>query len=590
MPRRLLLALLLLVAAPLVLLGWLSARSVEDSRQRATERLAALLSTRLIDADREVGELFDRYADQLQAELAETSNIYAALKRLRRENPIVRQGIYVDSDGVQIFPTAADMNGSDEAEVAAGLPGLIDARPLPSRLPDASDARGSDVSRRPSLPGMIRPVVFEVAAAKAAGSAGKAATKSAGRSQTPPPTLVAWQQWYLGDGAQIVFWKQLPDRSTVGILLDRSRWMADIISLLPDQPPAATQPPSQRSRPASANADATPLFQVSLVDESKRLIYRWGSTDEPNRPPLATRNVTRPLTSWQFRLHTDGDLLPDLNPWPMYLSLGGIGLVLLSIGAYVLTSVQRQMRLAQSRVSFAGQVSHELRTPLTNIRLFTELAESDLANLQEGPAKSSLVKRLQVIDHESKRLQRLVTGVLEMIRPTGKQSGVRTRPTDVCELISGIIEQFRPSFASAEISLESRCECDHPIAIDPDVVEMVLVNLLSNVEKYVPQGGGCWLQTETVADQATGRPQLRVLVDDDGPGIGATDRHRVFAAFQRLDDSISAPSGTGIGLTIARRAARRHGGELALLSKSKHGGATFELILPIQTASNPAPK
>ena len=93
--------------------------------------------------------------------------------------------------------------------------------------------------------------------------------------------------------------------------------------------------------------------------------------------------MSSPLTSWQLEYHS-ADPLTGSASAPLIVSLAGIGVVLLALGAYVLTGVQRQMRTARNRVSFASQVSHELRTPLTNIRLYAELAESDLARLPEG--------------------------------------------------------------------------------------------------------------------------------------------------------------------------------------------------------------
>ncbi|MCA9139238.1 MAG: HAMP domain-containing histidine kinase, partial [Planctomycetales bacterium] len=376
-----------------------------------------------------------------------------------------------------------------------------------------------------------------------------------------------------------------PDGNSVGILLERSRWIADLIAVLPDDrknfDSSSVRGTRIGSNWQSNGFVATGIGSIALVDEAKRTIYRWGDVEDFKLPPLHETGLSSPLASWQLRLHVNDSLLPDTSPVPMYFSLAGIGLVLLAVGFYVLTSVQRQIADAKSRVSFAGQVSHELRTPLTNIRLYTELAESDLKQLEPTSASSSLAKRLEVIDHESRRLQRLVSGVLEMIRPSGKRVGLRKSPTDVCQLVAGIADQFKPSFEAAGLTLESNCSVGSEICIDADILEMVIVNLLSNVEKYVPRGGRCSINCDIIADSKTGAEQMRVIVDDDGPGIAGVHRSRVFRPFIRIDDSISAPSGTGIGLTIALRAARRHGGDLILLTSSTLGGAAFQLTLPI---------
>lgn len=574
MPRRLFLALLLLVAAPMVLLGWMSASAVKANQAAARENLAKLLSSQLSDANLLVVQLFDGYADDLNSRLDTDEQVFQVLRRLRREMPIVRQGIFVDPQGLVLFPPPDDSIGQDAIEVAAALPGLIDARPLPKRLATPlSDKNSPDT--------------------------GLASTQSASKQQlvsqsesTAEEFVVEsrWKQWYMAGGAQVVYWRSLSDGSSVGVLLERSRWIADLIAALPDDRSGKQFTSSFSSRKSAMNSSSqnltpTPIGSVSLVDEAKRPIYRWGSSGDFRIPPLVTTELSTPLASWQLRLHVDQSLIPAASPMPMYLSLGAIAVLLLAVGFYVLTAVQRQISDAKSRVSFAGQVSHELRTPLTNIRLYTELAESDLNRLEDGDTKQSLSKRLVVIDHESRRLQRLVSGVLEMIRPSGKRIGVRKEPTDIGNLVAGIASQFEPSFDSAGLTLQTQCDCTEQQSVDPDVVEMVLVNLLSNVEKYVPRGGRCKIRCSIQRDESTASARLQIIVCDDGPGIGSMHHARIFRPFVRIDDSISAPSGTGIGLTIARRAAQRHGGDLVLLAKSELGGAAFQLSLPVDTVA-----
>jgi signal transduction histidine kinase len=257
---------------------------------------------------------------------------------------------------------------------------------------------------------------------------------------------------------------------------------------------------------------------------------------------------------------------------PLLVSLLGIGVVFLALGTYVLTSVQRQMRAARNRVSFAGQVSHELRTPLTNIRLYAELAEADLKKIPASEARQSIEKRLAVIDSESRRLGRLVSGVLEMIRDDVKHRAPHLSLHNADELIDQTLQQFAPSFENAGIVVGREALADDLVNLDADIFEMVLVNLLSNVEKYAAEGGRVDI-TSRLEDE-----QLIVTVADQGQGIAARHRRNIFRPFSRVDDSINAPGGTGIGLTIARRAARRHGGDLTLLTTER--GACFEFRIP----------
>ncbi len=143
--------------------------------------------------------------------------------------------------------------------------------------------------------------------------------------------------------------------------------------------------------------------------------------------------------------HSDTALVPPTPSMSLFASFAGIAVVLMALGGFVLSSVQRQMRAARNRVSFAGQVSHELRTPLTNIRLYAELAQSDLEAIPESETRQSLGHRLAVIDNESRRLSRLTSGVLEMIRDDGKHPPPRISP----HIPDDVIDQIRPTILAS---------------------------------------------------------------------------------------------------------------------------------------------
>ena len=182
-----------------------------------------------------------------------------------------------------------------------------------------------------------------------------------------------------------------------------------------------------------------------------------------------------------------------------------------------------------------------------------------------------------MIDTESRRLGRLVSGVLEMIRDHRKPQGPRIAPTVPDEVIDKALMQFTPSFQNLGLNVERESGAGHVVGLDADLLEMILVNLLSNVEKYASDAKKFELTSRMDGND------LVVRVADQGPGISWRHRRTVFRPFSRLDDSINAPSGTGIGLTIARRLARRHGGDLALVHSDQ--GACFELRLPTRDIS-----
>jgi signal transduction histidine kinase len=378
-----------------------------------------------------------------------------------------------------------------------------------------------------------------------------------------------WQVWYIDQGVQLIHWLPRANGALVGILLDRARWTSDLTARLPE-----TQALSQRGSIVANGSQTITGGFTALVNESNQVVYRWGDDGDRDRQPLATIAMSPPLSAWNWEFHSSASLVPAYSATSIILSLVGIGVCLVGLGAYVLTTVQRQMRMAASRVSFAGQVSHELRTPLTNIRLYAELAQADLESPETELARGKIAQRLSVIDSESKRLGRLVSGVLEMIRHGKSERGPRLASHRPDQLIDEIVDQFLPSFGHAEIEVHRDLAANEEMQIDADIFDMVLVNLLSNVEKYAFSGKSVTIQSRINPGE------LVVTVSDRGPGISKSNARKVFQPFSRLDDSINAPSGTGIGLTIARNAARRHGGRLEILPGDQ--GACFQFRIPVQ--------
>ena len=608
MPKRLLLALILLAAAPLVLLGILTTSTYHDHQRLAREQIDGLYQSRLIAFENEVDRVISEYEDELDSQFdassvsntafrskvgfqsnagmqesmesmmmqrAPTDDQVHSFHHLRRSDSrssIVRTSLIVDRRGNLIYPPTPLTASSEEASLYQSLETLASNRPATSAPGPSSNKIGKV---RSSIEQMMAPASV-------------------------------WQVWYMDEGMQLVYWQNIPGTSrSLGTLLERSRWIADLTAALPDSGPIR-EPHTSSFKEELASIKSTrsvygssksesPKWTLStgyttLVDQRGHVVYRWGTQVEGNLKPLASRSLPAPLSDWTFEAFDD-DPIKNVSQMPTFLSLAGLGVLLVSLGGYVLSSVRRQSNEAQSRVSFASQVSHELRTPLTNIRLYAELAESDLESMPNGSNTEILRKRLRVIDTESQRLGRLVSGVLEVIRDPRKVRPPRCLATSPDEVIEQVVEQFRPTFEALQIEVDRSAQASEPVMIDPDLVEMILVNLLSNVEKYAADGK--WIGIESnIAGQ-----ELIVRICDAGKGILKRHQKTIFAPFERLDDSISAPNGTGIGLTIARRMAQRHGGTLSLIDSSRYlstdstrdaqasgsrsSGACFELRLPL---------
>ncbi len=250
--------------------------------------------------------------------------------------------------------------------------------------------------------------------------------------------------------------------------------------------------------------------------------------------------------------------------------LGGMSLValLILVGGYWADREQaRALTLAAQRVSFVNSVSHEFRTPLTNILLTTELA-------QEDSREPKAERRLALILDEGRRLSRMVDNVLSYARAErGKLQLGQVREVKLAEFLESCLQQFEILFARKGINCELDVSGDARVEIEVDFLSQIVLNLLSNIEKYA--GDGAVAKVEAVVGKT-----LRITVSDNGVGIPAELKFRIFDAFERGGDSVtSTSSGTGLGLAISRELARSMGGDLQL--KNSTNGAVFLLEIPL---------
>jgi two-component system, OmpR family, osmolarity sensor histidine kinase EnvZ len=209
--------------------------------------------------------------------------------------------------------------------------------------------------------------------------------------------------------------------------------------------------------------------------------------------------------------------------------------------------IQRQIR---QRTQMLAGVSHDLRTPLTRMKLA-------LAILGDDPVVDELKSDVAEMEH-------MVLGYLDFARGEGSETPVET---DLSLLLEDVAATMRRE--GAELSLDAPFE--YLLRVRPNALKRCLVNLVGNARRH---GNHVWLAAIPDADG------VDILVDDDGPGIAAADRGRVFRAFVRLDPSRNpSTGGVGLGLTIARDLARGHGGDIRL-ETSPRGGLRARLHLP----------
>ncbi|WDQ17871.1 sensor histidine kinase [Rhodopirellula sp. P2] len=551
MPLRHVLALLLLIVSPLILIGWFGTATLARQQQQQREQLQQLFAGRLQDLSSNLRPIAQRYESELGDQLRKAERDLNRLAELRRSTPIARSVLLVDRDGRLIYPRKPVIDATSETLWYAALSELARGRPIGEQ----KEALGLDSDSRSSS--SIKGVIPQTRILQ---------VSKTPSSNDPLNNDTRWQSWFHEDGLQLVLWLPRSDQTATGVVLERGRWMADLVEALP-----------------ATSADESGRYE--LRDSTDRTVYRWGDSNETIDPiqPLATIRMEAPWNGWRLIYTPSTDASPGWladGTIPLLATLLALATTLLLLGAYVMTTIRRQMALAQQRVSFASHVSHELRTPLTNIRLYAELAKRDLdsesTSSSNEPNQRRLRERLEVIEEESQRLSRLVTGVLDMVSGKGKLCPTLEVPD---QIIRRVVESFAPAFESLEMKTELKLNANDAIPIDTDVTELVLVNLLSNVEKYAASGKRVTLTSSQTPSLIT------IDVVDQGPGITKSEAKRIFEPFERLDDSLSAPAGTGLGLAIARNAARRHGGDLTWIPSEP--GSHFRFTLqPLDATSN----
>ena len=243
----------------------------------------------------------------------------------------------------------------------------------------------------------------------------------------------------------------------------------------------------------------------------------------------------------------------------------------------VLHDVTQQRKNQEMQREFVANVSHELRTPLTNIRSYAETLSDSAGELPPATEK----KFLGVILNESDRMTHIVQDLLTLSRfDSGKDELHLVRfPFDVA--VQDLYNAVYMEAQRHDHKMRLRLEPDLPtIVADRERVLQVMMNIVSNSIKYTPNGGHILVSAGREGDR------VWMQVDDDGIGIPAKDRPRIFERFYRVDKARSRQSGgTGLGLSIAKEIVDRHEGVLELVDR-EGPGLSMRMELKIEGPSH----
>jgi signal transduction histidine kinase/ActR/RegA family two-component response regulator len=225
---------------------------------------------------------------------------------------------------------------------------------------------------------------------------------------------------------------------------------------------------------------------------------------------------------------------------------------------------------------FLATLSHELRTPLNAVLGWTRVLRS--AHVEPATGK----RALESIERNARVQARLIEDLLEVSRIVTGKLRLQVRPVDLAAIVDAAIEVVQPAAMAKKISLDVAISARPAMTSgDPDRLQQVVWNVMSNAVKFTPAGGDVKVRLV----QAQG---YRLTVRDSGPGIEPRFLPHVFEAFRQADGSASREhGGLGLGLAIAKQLVELHGGTINAYSSGRGTGATFEIHLPSIVATHP---
>jgi signal transduction histidine kinase len=600
----------LAVFLPSALLGWLALDSLRNQEfvfERQQELLLQGASDTLAERVRGfLGEKLTEFGNQVD-QLARGSEVVDFDERIRAIWPAAAVGFVVTLEGKLVAPTAqrdastqrfleANSRFLTNAEPAEVYQQPSQAAPAPVAANDQSDLRQSfsksEVAK--SVPGK-RLRKDEGAAAEPAEQRAKSVASADSIDKVPegaPPPSAAGSQRiiartvnpqkelkpsdtsisnvlpaqaefhqligtamsgsvarFVGNELFVIFWRRttLNPELVFGAEINLQGFTQDFHRLI--------QP----------DYDLAKTVCVALLDEKGKPVVTTtpGFVTNWKRPFVATE-VGEVLPHWEVGVYLLNPATANQIAVTIQRSVGATIVLLLcaiAIGSWLIwRDLDRQVRLARQKTDFVSNVSHELKTPLTSIRIFSEL-------LADNPDPDRQKRYSEIIVNESSRLTRLINNVLDFARMDRGETKYEKEVFDLNALVRETLTNFRPNFASGGIGSGPL-----PVMGNRDAIAQVLLNLLSNAEKY---GDG----PIEVTTRRSENGLATVQVSDRGPGVPRGSEEKIFEQFYRAHNSLSSGiQGAGLGLTLARQIARANGGDV-IYEPHPGGGSQFSLQL-----------
>ncbi|MEY3057008.1 MAG: hypothetical protein RLZZ614_1553 [Bacteroidota bacterium] len=301
------------------------------------------------------------------------------------------------------------------------------------------------------------------------------------------------------------------------------------------------------------------IYWVFLTYMIAAFIWWYVSLEKQNNEIAAIKFQSIQINDPSLKAKTHAIQDFQLRKTKQFIGEGLTILVLFLLGAiYVYRSLKKQLRYADQQQNFMMAVTHELKTPIAISHLNIEtLLKRDLDTSQQ-------LKLLEATLKETKRLDSLSTNILLTAQLDMGQYEANKQLVNVSELLRQNIKSFQERYPSriCNTMVEDAME----IQGEPLLIQLLINNLIDNANKYAPVTEPIYIHLQSHQNM------IQLIVKDQGPGIAAMDRNKVFEKFYRVGaETTRTTKGSGLGLYLCKRIAEFHNATIQLTTNTPTG-------------------
>ncbi len=300
------------------------------------------------------------------------------------------------------------------------------------------------------------------------------------------------------------------------------------------------------------------------------VLHLNGEDDKPLAPDQYPHRkaigVTQPISGIYAIHRNDRKLFMNITAGPVLVNGAAAGVIM------VVRDVTHEKEVDRMKTEFISLASHQLRTPLSAIRWFTEMLLSGDA----GKLTPEQTEFAQNVADSTERMTDLVNSLLNISRIESGRIMVDPKPTDLNELIGGIVSDLKAKTTTKQQNLVVSVHKELPkVNLDPKLIGQVYLNLLTNAVKYTPKGGEIAVFVSCKGDELVSQ------VTDNGYGIPKEEQPKMFQKFFRASNVAKVETdGTGLGMYLIKAIIESSGGKIWFESQEGKG-TTFWFSLPM---------